>query len=60
MAAPLSSPSQLHQPKQQQWGISAPISSACPSPLELQQTEELLKTLHDNGLFESEQEAEKR
>ncbi|ORZ24289.1 Poly(A) polymerase central domain-domain-containing protein [Absidia repens] len=51
---------QQQQQRQQQWGISAPISSAFPTSLEIEQTEELVKTLHNNGLFESEQEAQKR
>ncbi|ORX58722.1 Poly(A) polymerase [Hesseltinella vesiculosa] len=44
----------------QQWGVSEPISLAYPTPLEVKQTEQLVKTLHDCGLFESDCDAKKR
>ncbi|KAI8334676.1 Poly(A) polymerase central domain-containing protein [Chlamydoabsidia padenii] len=41
-------------------GVTPPISLAPPTDQELQSTEDLLKTLHEYGLFETEQEAQKR
>jgi poly(A) polymerase len=48
------------EPPKQQLGVTPPISSALPTENELKLTEDLLKTLKDYGLFESEQEAQKR
>ncbi|KAI8641611.1 Poly(A) polymerase central domain-containing protein [Parasitella parasitica] len=50
--------SQIH--RQQQWGVTAPISLDLPTEHEMKLTEDLVKTLHDYGLFESEKEAQKR
>ncbi|KAG2201497.1 hypothetical protein INT46_007770 [Mucor plumbeus] len=50
--------SQMH--RQQQWGVTAPISLDLPTEHEIKLTEDLVKTLHDYGLFESEKEAQKR
>ncbi|CAO3638271.1 unnamed protein product [Mucor fragilis] len=50
--------SQIH--RQQQWGVTAPISLDLPTEHEIKLTEDLVKTLHDYGLFESEKEAQKR
>lgn len=44
----------------QQWGVTAPISIDAPTEYELKLTEDLVKTLHEHGLFESEQEAQRR
>lgn len=52
--------SQQPQQQQRQWGVTPPISTAPPTKRELELTEDLLKTLHEYGLFESEQEAQKR
>ncbi|ORX53655.1 Poly(A) polymerase [Hesseltinella vesiculosa] len=41
-------------------GITRPISLASSSEEEIQSSEQLLQTLHDFGLFESEEEAQKR
>ncbi|KAI8081825.1 Poly(A) polymerase central domain-containing protein [Gilbertella persicaria] len=43
-----------------QYGVTPPISTALPTERELELTEDLLQTLKDFGLFESEQEAQKR
>ena len=56
----MSQSQQQQQQKQQQWGVTAPISVAQPTKEQLELTKDLLKTLHDHGLFESEQEAQKR
>lgn len=57
----LSTPmSQPQQQQQRQWGVTAPISVAMPTKEELEQTEKLLQILRSHGLFESEQEAQKR
>lgn len=48
--------SQVHR----QWGVTAPISTDLPSEHEIKLTEDLVKTLHKYGLFESEQEAQNR
>lgn len=48
------------QQYQQTLGVTPPISTAMPTPNELKLTEDLLQTLKDYGLFESEQEAQKR
>jgi len=50
--------SQTH--RQQQWGVTAPISLDLPTEHEIKLTEDLVKTLHNYGLFESEKEAQKR
>ncbi|KAG1109895.1 hypothetical protein G6F42_015504 [Rhizopus arrhizus] len=50
--------SQIH--RQQQWGVTAPVSLDLPTEHEIKLTEDLVKTLHDYGLFESEKEAQKR
>ncbi|KAL1932566.1 hypothetical protein VTP01DRAFT_8244 [Rhizomucor pusillus] len=52
--------SQPQQQQQRQWGVTAPISVAMPTKEELEQTEKLLQILRSHGLFESEQEAQKR
>lgn len=44
----------------QQWGVTTPTSVEYPTEHELKLTEDLVKTLHEYGLFESEQEAQKR
>ncbi|KAI8967549.1 Poly(A) polymerase central domain-containing protein [Mycotypha africana] len=49
-----------HQQPVRQLGVTPPISSAPPTEQELKLTDDLLKTLKDFGLFESEQEAQKR
>ena len=46
--------------QEQQWGVTTPISTELPTEHELKLTEDLVKTLHEYGLFESEQEAQKR
>jgi poly(A) polymerase len=46
------------QPKQ--YGVTPPIATDPPTEKELELTEDLLQTLKDFGLFESEQEAQKR
>lgn len=46
------------QPKQ--YGVTPPIATDPPTKKELELTDDLLKTLGDFGLFESEQEAQKR
>ncbi|KAI9263396.1 Poly(A) polymerase central domain-containing protein [Phascolomyces articulosus] len=59
----MSQPQQQQQQQQEppkQWGVTAPISVAMPTDEQLELTKDLLKTLHDHGLFESEQEAQKR
>lgn len=43
-----------------QWGVTAPISTDSPTEHEIKLTEDLVKTLHEYGLFESEQEAQNR
>ncbi|KAI8370131.1 Poly(A) polymerase central domain-containing protein [Choanephora cucurbitarum] len=43
-----------------QVGVTSPISTSPPTEKELQLTEDLLQTLKDYGLFENEQEAQKR
>ncbi|GAA5812195.1 hypothetical protein MFLAVUS_005645 [Mucor flavus] len=48
--------SQTHR----QWGVTAPISIDSPTNHEIKLTEDLVKTLHEYGLFESEQEAQNR
>lgn len=49
-----------HIQKQQQWGVTAPISVDLPTEHELKLTEDLVKTLHEYGLFENESEAQNR
>jgi hypothetical protein len=46
--------------KPRQWGVTAPISTASPTPHELQLTETLVEALKGYNLFESDQEARKR
>ncbi|KAI9482880.1 MAG: Poly(A) polymerase central domain-containing protein [Benjaminiella poitrasii] len=46
--------------RQRQWGITPPSSIDYPSEHELKLTENLIKTLHEYGLFESDQETQKR
>ncbi|CAO3653534.1 unnamed protein product [Cunninghamella echinulata] len=41
-------------------GVTPPISTVAPTEQELKSSEELLKTLHEFGLFESKQDAQKR
>lgn len=41
-------------------GVTAPISTAPPTEKETKLTEQLVATLKEYGLFESEQEAQKR
>lgn len=48
--------SQVHR----QWGVTAPISTDLPTEHEIKLTEDLVKTLHEYGLFESEKEAQNR
>ncbi|KAG0173666.1 polynucleotide adenylyltransferase [Apophysomyces sp. BC1034] len=50
----------MSQGPSRHWGVTAPISSAPPTEPELKLTEDLVNTLHEYGLFESEQEAKKR
>ncbi|KAF1801559.1 Poly(A) polymerase central domain-containing protein [Mucor lusitanicus] len=50
----------MSQEPQRQLGVTLPISTAPPTESELKLTEDLLQTLKDFGLFESEQEAQKR
>jgi poly(A) polymerase Pap1 len=45
---------------QQQWGISPPISMAPPTVYEKKLAEELVAILHQYGLFESSEEAQRR
>ncbi|CAO3610322.1 unnamed protein product [Mucor hiemalis] len=49
-----------HIQKQQQWGVTAPVSVDLPTEHELKLTEDLVKTLHEYGLFENEREAQNR
>ncbi|KAI9499707.1 Poly(A) polymerase central domain-containing protein [Zychaea mexicana] len=51
---------QQQQQQRRQWGVTAPISLAHPTEEQKKLTTDLLQTLHDHGLFESEQEAQKR
>lgn len=46
--------------RQQQWGVTAPISIDLPTEHERKLTEDLIKTLHEYGLFESEKESQNR
>ncbi|KAI7892711.1 Poly(A) polymerase central domain-containing protein [Mucor mucedo] len=50
----------MSQEAPRQFGVTPPISSAPPTEKELKLTESLVQTLKDFGLFESEQEAQKR
>lgn len=50
----------MNQEPPRQLGVTPPISTELPTQNELKLTEDLLKTLKDYGLFESEQEAQKR
>ncbi|KAL9539544.1 hypothetical protein MBANPS3_010198 [Mucor bainieri] len=50
----------MSQEPPRQLGVTPPISTAPPTESELKLTEDLLQTLKDYGLFESEQEAQKR
>jgi len=50
----------MSQEPPRQLGVTLPISTAQPTESELKLTEDLLQTLKDFGLFESEQEAQKR
>ncbi|CAO3665828.1 unnamed protein product [Rhizopus microsporus] len=50
----------MSQEKPIQYGVTAPISTDPPTEHELKLTEDLLETLKSYGLFESEQEAQKR
>lgn len=50
----------MSQEPQQHLGVTPPITLAFPTEHELKLTEDLLQTLKDYGLFESEQEAQKR
>lgn len=50
----------MSQEPPRQLGVMLPISTAQPTESELKLTEDLLQTLKDFGLFESEQEAQKR
>jgi poly(A) polymerase len=50
----------MSQEPYQTLGVTPPISLAPPTDQELQSTEDLVKTLHEYDLFETEQEAQKR
>lgn len=50
----------MSQEPPRQFGVTPPISSTPPTEHELKLTEDLVKTLKEFGLFESEQEAQKR
>lgn len=50
----------MSQEPQQYLGVTAPISLTLPTEHELKLSDDLLQTLKDFGLFESEQEAQKR
>ncbi|KAI9364170.1 Poly(A) polymerase central domain-containing protein [Pilaira anomala] len=50
----------MSQEPVRQLGVTPPISTTGPTEKELQLTKDLVKTLEDYGLFESEQEAQKR
>lgn len=50
----------MSQEPPRQFGVTPPISSAPSTEKELKLTESLVQTLKDFGLFESEQEAQKR
>ncbi|KAL0078763.1 Poly(A) polymerase central domain-containing protein [Phycomyces blakesleeanus] len=50
----------MSQDQPRQCGVTAPISIAQATEDELKLTEDLVKTLHDYGLFESKTEADKR
>lgn len=50
----------MSQEPPRQLGVTNPISTLPPTESELKLTEDLLQTLKDFGLFESEQEAQKR
>ncbi|CDS11280.1 hypothetical protein LRAMOSA03543 [Lichtheimia ramosa] len=54
-----SQPTQQQQ-QQRQWGVTPPISLAMPTDKEKELTNDLLQTLHDHDLFESEADAKKR
>ncbi|KAI8351223.1 Poly(A) polymerase central domain-containing protein [Choanephora cucurbitarum] len=49
-----------HSKQQKQWGITLPSNEDYPTDYELKLTEDLVKTLHNYGLFESEKEANNR
>ena len=52
---------QQQQQKQQSYlGVTPPISTALPLKKELEASNDLLQTLRDAGLFESEEEAQLR
>ncbi|KAI7899221.1 Poly(A) polymerase central domain-containing protein [Cokeromyces recurvatus] len=51
---------QQPQTQPQNYGITPPISTDPPTEQQLKLTDELIQTLRDYGLFESEQEAQKR
>ncbi|KAI9481721.1 MAG: Poly(A) polymerase central domain-containing protein [Benjaminiella poitrasii] len=51
---------QQQQQQPQQYGITPPISTDPPTEQQLKLTDDLIQTLRDYGLFESEQEAQKR
>ncbi|KAI8987130.1 Poly(A) polymerase central domain-containing protein [Pilobolus umbonatus] len=44
----------------QQWGVTPPLSTDYPSELDITLTKDLINTLHDYGLFESQEEAKQR
>ncbi|KAJ3137769.1 polynucleotide adenylyltransferase [Geranomyces variabilis] len=48
------------QQQQQYWGVTPSISTAEPTQKELEVTDQLVQTLKDLGLFESEEESRKR
>ncbi len=50
----------MSQEPQQYLGVTSPITLAYPTEHEKKLTADLLQTLKDYGLFESEQEAQKR
>ncbi|ORZ24389.1 Poly(A) polymerase central domain-domain-containing protein [Absidia repens] len=50
----------MSQEPTQNLGVTPPISLVPPTDQELKSTDDLLKTLHDYGLFETEHEAQKR
>ncbi|KAI8976870.1 Poly(A) polymerase central domain-containing protein [Pilobolus umbonatus] len=50
----------MSEEKTRVFGVTPPISTAYPTESELKLTQDLLETLKEYGLFESEQEAQKR
>jgi poly(A) polymerase len=50
----------MSQTNRQQWGVTAPVSLNKPTEHELKLTNDLLKTLHEYNLFETDKEAKQR